>query len=30
MGLMCGRLVMSDSAADIQDFYLVSEVVDPD
>jgi len=28
--LMCGRFVMTYSAADIQDFYLVSEVVDPD
>ncbi len=27
---MCGRFVMSYSAADIQDFYLVSEVVDPE
>ncbi|WP_074591063.1 SOS response-associated peptidase [Arthrobacter cupressi] len=27
---MCGRFVMSYSAADIQDFYLVSEVVDRD
>lgn len=29
-GLMCGRFVMTYSAADIQDFFLVSEVVDPD